>query len=192
MLCKKCKQEIPDNAVYCHLCGKKQVSAPKARHRKRPHGSGTIKKDTRYKKPYLAYAPSSTNGAGRIYLGCYPDVRSAQEALDSFVKNGRPELYNATLADIYKLWSEVHYKQIADATPYKAMWKRMEPIHGIKMSDIRAAHFQPYVNAATSISSASISISMLLSQQSSSILAQHSLNITSPVGLETKSISPQE
>ena len=155
MLCRKCSQEIPDNAVYCHLCGKKQTSAPKVRHRKRPHGSGTIKKDMRYKKPYLAYAPSSANGAGRIYIGSFPDVRSAQEALDNFVKNGRPELYNATLADIYKLWSEVHYQQIADATPYKAMWKRMEPIHRVKMTDIRAAHFQPYVNAATSKSSAS-------------------------------------
>ena len=31
----------------------------------------------------------------------------------------------------------------------------MEPIHHIKMTDIRAAHFQPYVNAATSKSSAS-------------------------------------
>lgn len=154
MLCKKCSQELPDNAVYCYLCGKKQTTAPKTRHRKRAHGTGTIKKDSRYKRPYLAYAPSSSNGSGRTYLGSYPDMKSAQAALEEFAKNGRPELYNATLADIYALWSNVHYEHIADATTYKAMWKRMEAIYSVKMSDIRAAHFQPFVDAATSKSAA--------------------------------------
>ena len=82
-------------------------------------------------------------------------MKSAQEALDDYIKNGRPELYGATLEDIYQLWSDVHYKQIADATAYKAMWKRLEPIYKVKMSDIRAAHFQPIINAATSHSAAS-------------------------------------
>lgn len=154
MLCKKCSQELPDNAVYCYLCGKKQTTAPKTRHRKRAHGTGTIRKDSRCRNPYIAIAPASPNGSGRTYLGSYPDIKSAQAALEDFVKNGRPELYNATLADIYALWSNVHYEHIADATTYKAMWKRMEAIYSVKMSDIRAAHFQPFVDAATSKSAA--------------------------------------
>lgn len=154
MLCKKCSQELPDNAVYCYLCGKKQTTAPKIRHRKRAHGTGTIRKDSRCRNPYIAIAPASPNGSGRTYLGSYPDIKSAQAALEDFVKNGRPELYNATLADIYALWSNVHYEHIADATTYKAMWKRMEAIYSVKMSDIRAAHFQPFVDSATSKSAA--------------------------------------
>ena len=154
MLCKKCSQELPDNAVYCYLCGKKQTTAPKIRHRKRAHGTGTIRKDSRCRNPYIAIAPASPNGSGRTYLGSYPDIKSAQAALEDFVKNGRPELYNATLEDIYALWSNVHYEHIADATTYKAMWKRMEAIYSVKMSDIRAAHFQPFVDAATSKSAA--------------------------------------
>ncbi len=154
MLCKKCSQELPDNAVYCYLCGKKQTTAPKTRHRKRAHGTGTIRKDSRCRNPYIAIAPASPNGSGRTYLGSYPDIKSAQAALEDFVKNGRPELYNATLADIYALWSNVHYEHIADATTYKAMWKRMEAIYSVKMSDIRASHFQPFVDAATSKSAA--------------------------------------
>lgn len=81
-------------------------------------------------------------------------MKTAQAALEDFIKNGRPELYNATLEDIYKLWSAVHYQQIADATAYKAMWKRMENIRHVKMADIRTVHFQPIVNAATSQSAA--------------------------------------
>lgn len=154
MLCKKCGKEIADGSTFCNWCGKKQTTVPRTRHRKRAHGTGTIKKDARYKKPYLAYAPSSADGKGRTYIGAYSDVKTAQAALEDYIKNGRPELYNATLEDIYKLWAEMHYQQIADPTAYKAMWKRMENIRSLKMADIRTAHFQPIVNAATSQSAA--------------------------------------
>ena len=154
MLCKKCKKELPDGAVFCCFCGKKQTVTA-ARHRKRAHGTGTIRKDTRYKNPYMAIAPSTPNGAGRRYIGAYPDMKSAQAALEDYIKHGRPELYNATLADIYQLWSSTHFKQIKDSTVISAMWKRLEPIHNTKMSEIRTAHFQPFVDAATSQSAAS-------------------------------------
>lgn len=153
MLCKKCKKRIPDGSVFCNFCGKKQSTA-KAKHRKRAHGTGTIRKDTRYKSPYIAIAPASSHGAGRVYIGSYPDLKSAQEALDDYIKHGKPELYGATLEDVYKLWSDIHYKRIKDPTVWLAMWKRYTPLHKIKMSDIRTAHFQKYVNEATSKSSA--------------------------------------
>ena len=153
MLCKKCKQELPNNAIYCHLCGKKQTVAA-VRHRKRAHGTGTIRKDSRYRNQYIAIAPSSTNGGGRTYIGSYPDMKTAQAALEDYIQHGRPELYNATLEDIYHMWSEIHYNQIKDPTVWIAMWKRYEPIHKVKMADIRTTHFQPFVNAATSKSSA--------------------------------------
>ena len=149
MLCKKCRQELPNNAIYCHLCGKKQTVTA-AKHRKRAHGTGTIRKDSRYKNQYIAIAPSSANGAGRTYIGSYPDMKSAQAALEDYIQHGRPELYNATLEDIYHMWSEIHYKQIKEPAAWLAMWKRYEPIHKIKMADIRTAHFQQFVSAATS------------------------------------------
>ena len=154
MLCRKCKREIPDGSVFCNFCGKKQSTA-KRRNRKRPHGSGTIRKDTRYKNPYIALAPASSHGAGRVYIGSFPDVKSAQAAIDEFIKHGRPELYGATLKDIYELWSDIHYKQIKDASTWISMWKRFKTIENMKISDIRTAHFQPIVSAATSSSSAS-------------------------------------
>lgn len=153
MLCKKCKKRIPDGSVFCNFCGKKQ-STTKSKHRKRAHGTGTIRKDTRYKSPYIAIAPASSHGAGRVYIGSYPDLKSAQEALDDFIKHGRPELYGATLEDIYKMWSDIHYKRIKNPAVWISMWKRMTPIHSVRMTDIRAAHFQPFVNEATSKSSA--------------------------------------
>lgn len=151
MKCIKCKKEIPDESLYCNYCGKKQ-SAEKTKHRKRGHGTGTISKDSRYKKPWIAHAPSTRYGNGRVYLGSYATRNEAQAAIDDFLKNGRPELYNATLTDVYNLWSDTHYKRVSDSAVslYSAMWKRFSEIQNIKMRDIRTAHFQEIVNKATS------------------------------------------
>lgn len=90
MQCKKCKQEIADESVYCMYCGKKQTAAPRTRHRKRAHGTGTIRKDSRYKNPYIAIAPSSTSGKGRVYIGAYPDMKTAQAALETISSMADP------------------------------------------------------------------------------------------------------
>lgn len=154
MLCKKCKKEIPDGSLFCNHCGKKQTTTT-ARHRKRAHGTGTIYKDTRYKSQYLAYAPATAHGAGRVYIGSFSTVKEAQRAAENFIQKGRPELYGATLSNIYALWSDTHFKQIQNPKIIQAMWKKYEPLYNIKIADIRAAHFQPIVDSATSKSAAS-------------------------------------
>lgn len=157
MQCKKCSAAIPDGSLFCNICGKKQIRTPKARCHKRAHGTGTISKDGRCKKnPYIVHAPSTPNGAGRIYIGAYPDYKSAQIALEDYIRNGRPTLYNATLGDIYKMWSAIHYKRVSQSAVdlYSVMWKRFSDIKSIKMVDIKTTHFQEIVNRATSRSAA--------------------------------------
>lgn len=151
MTCKKCRREIQDGSIFCNFCGKKQTET-KARYRKRPNGMGTISKDARYKNPYIAHAPSSKMGSGRVYIGAFLTMREAQEAIDKYVKEGRPELYNATLADIYNKWSDVHFKRVSDSaiSLYSSMWKRFADIQGIKIRELRTVHFQEIVNKATS------------------------------------------
>lgn len=39
-----------------------------------------------------------------MYLGSYPTRNAAQEALDTYIKEGRPELFNATLAEFLRQW----------------------------------------------------------------------------------------
>lgn len=151
MNCIKCRKEIPDGSLYCNFCGKKQT-VTKAKYHKRAHGTGTISKDTRYKNPYIAHAPATKHGSSRVYIGSFPTMREAQEAIDKYIKEGRPELYNSTLADIYEKWSAIHFKRVSDAAVslYSSMWKRFSGVQEIKMRDIRTAHFQDIVNEATS------------------------------------------
>lgn len=151
MKCIKCRKEIADGSLYCNFCGKKQT-VTKSRCRKRAHGTGSISKDTRYKNPYIAHAPATKYGSGRVYIGAFPTMREAQEAIDKYVKEGRTELYNSTLADVYERWSEMHFKRVSDSaiSLYSSMWKKFIKIQGIKMRDIRTAHFQEIVNQGTS------------------------------------------
>lgn len=158
MLCIKCKKEIPDGSAYCNYCGKKQVVMPKPKYHKREHGTGTIRCDKRYKKPWIAIAPSSRYGQGRQYIGCYDTRREASEALDDFIRNGRPELYNATVADVYGMWSKVHFQQVGDSAVslYSSMWKRFSEVMELPIREMRTAHIQEIVNAGTSKSACEI------------------------------------
>lgn len=157
MSCIKCRAELPKGALYCPACGKKQT-AGRAKYHKREHGSGTICKDTRYKKPWVAHAPASKYGGGRQYLGCFSTRKEAAAALEEFVKNGRPELYSATLADVYALWSSKHFPTVSESAVklYTSMWKRFAGIARAPMRELRTAHFQEIVSAATSKSAAEI------------------------------------
>lgn len=151
MKCIKCKREIPDGSLFCNYCGKKQTVVKSKTH-KRAHGSGTIVHDKRYKKEWLAYAPSNRQGRNRIYVGAYLTRKEAQAALEKFVQKERPELYNATLEKIYELWSDIHYKRVSESaiSLYSAMWKRFEPIQGMKVREIKTAHLQKIINTGTS------------------------------------------
>jgi integrase len=155
MLCIKCHKDIPDGSLYCNHCGKKQT-VTKSKTHKRLSGSGTISRDNRYKNPWIAHGPATAHGAGRKYLGAYATRAEAQAAIDDFLKRGRPDLYNATLQQIYDLWSAQHYKDISrhQEQTYHSMWKRFKPIAGIKIAELRAADFQSIVDTAASASAA--------------------------------------
>lgn len=157
MICIKCHADIPDGSLYCNHCGKKQTATPKPRTHKRLSGSGTISRDKRYKNQWIAHAPATSHGIGRKYLGAYATRAEAQAAIDDYMERGRPDLYNATLQQLYDLWSAQHYKTIStqQVRTYRSMWCRFADIADVKISDLRTADFQKVVDTATSASAAS-------------------------------------
>lgn len=55
LICKKCNIELPDEAKYCYLCGKKISAAHEKRTKTRGNGQGTV-----YKLPNGKYKAEIT------------------------------------------------------------------------------------------------------------------------------------
>lgn len=153
MQCIKCKKELPEGAVYCLYCGKKQVSATKRkRHAKRPRGSGTIcKLSGKRSKPFQAFFPAywgDSKHAVRKVLGTYATYEEADAALRKALAIGR-EAHEKTLDDIYNRFAAGNYfaalSQSGQDSHEKA-YKYMANIKDTPVVDLSTTTFQGVVD----------------------------------------------
>ena len=148
MICIKCKKEIPDGALFCCFCGRKQFAAQK-KTKRRARGTGTIRKDTRYSSQWIAIAPPTFKGTNGKYIGSFKTQKEAQQALEDFINNSRPQLYNITLQKIYDLWSVKHFETLKSEdgrAGYKAAFADLAPLHSRKMSELKTTDFQACID----------------------------------------------
>ena len=115
MDCKYCKSQLLDNAVYCHICGKRQQSASKRHRHRRAQSQGTITKlSGRRENPYWARLPAEYNATKvtRKSLGCYPTYNAAAEALSKamyVIETETVQNCAITLQHIYDRFIASHY-----------------------------------------------------------------------------------
>lgn len=147
MNCKKCKKEIPEGAIWCCWCGRKQFKEP-SKKRRRANGNGMIRKDNRCRNPYHAYTPASESGQGQKYIGAYATYKEAETALAKYLAEIHPNISRDTVAQIYDRWSKVHFPTLTDSgiQGYKAAYKSIEDIHPVQMSEIKTVDFQRIID----------------------------------------------
>lgn len=93
--CIKCKAELPEEAIFCPKCGKKQVYEKRKR-KKRSNGSGSVTKlSGNRKNPYLARKDG-------IPIGTYKTAADADKALARLVDVGVSDLFNMTFSQVYE------------------------------------------------------------------------------------------
>lgn len=115
----RCRREIPDEALFCQWCGRKQVKDTRKRSR-REKGSGSV-----YKLPGQRrrawYATLNGKSLGRTYA----TRAEAEQALEAAVRTRHPELYQYTLEDVYQAWSEVAFRDLSESSRhgYQLSWK---------------------------------------------------------------------
>lgn len=116
----RCKREMPDDAAFCPYCGRKQAAERKKRKNVREKGTGSVYKlGGDRKKPY--YAVYNGQSTGRTYA----TKQEAAAALDALIASKRPELFSATLSDVYSAWAEVAYRDMGASSMrgYKLSWQ---------------------------------------------------------------------
>lgn len=137
MECIKCARVIPDDALFCPYCGRRQVPEPK-KHKKRANGTGTISKLSGNRaKPWCARKND-------VFIGTYKTRTEAQRALDKLTDIDIGEKYNMTFAGVYEKWLPEHERIITEEAKgtYEWAYKHCEDLHSRKYRSLRTSDFQ--------------------------------------------------
>ena len=93
-ICIRCAALLPEDAIFCPKCGKKQVHE-KRKALKRANGTGSVYKLTgRRRRPWIAVK-------NKVVIGYYEKKTDALEALEHFSGQVLTQRYNMTFSDIY-------------------------------------------------------------------------------------------
>lgn len=140
MDCIKCKATLPDGAIFCPLCGKKQTPEPRKR-RKRANGSGTI-----YKMPGSRKNPWAVK-RNNVFIGSYPSYAAAQKALERITDADITEHYNLTFSQIYELWRPVHAREVSPSQMncYATAFNNSSALHDQKFRSLRKSAFESVI-----------------------------------------------
>ena len=136
MDCIKCKATLPEGALFCPLCGKKQTPEPRKR-RKRANGSGTI-----YKMPGNRAKPWGAK-RNNVFLGAHKTYAEAQKTLERVTDADITDKYNLTFAQIYEFWKPVHAREVTDSQMgcYAAAFNHAAVLHDKKFRTLRKSDF---------------------------------------------------
>ncbi len=151
MLCKKCDKEIPDDALYCSYCGKKQArtAAPPKKKNRRVSGTGAIcKLSGKRRKPYEVKV-----FINRQYksMGTFATESEAALFLQNLDITNISNKANWTLGQFYNVWTETkHYNKLSKSAlqAYSAAWSRLAVLENVKMRAIKTSDFQHIVDNA--------------------------------------------
>jgi integrase len=141
MECKSCKKEIPNGAVFCLWCGKKQATAPR-KALKRPNGAGTVYKlSGRRTRPWVA-------AKNKVIIGYYEKKTDALAALEKLSGKDLDERYNMTFAEVFTEWKAEHYREIGEKgiETYEHAYVIFQPLHDKKFRSLRTADFQAVID----------------------------------------------
>lgn len=140
--CAKCATPLPEGAIYCPTCGKKQSTTPARKALKRANGMGTVYKlSGRRKRPWVA-------AKNKVIIGYYPTKTEALEALEALTAQGLTWRYNMKFSEVYEEWKAEHFREIGPdgKAQYERAYAVFAPLHDRKFRELRTTDFQTVID----------------------------------------------
>lgn len=163
MNCIKCGEVLPQGALFCPACGKRQTKTPR-KSAKRPNGSGTVYRlQGRRSRPWVA-------AKNKVIVGYYPTKKDAVEALERLSGQSLTERYNMTFAEVFEAWSAEHYPEVGPkgVEAYNRAFDVFAPLHDKLFRSLRTADFQTVLDPHMAKSHSTVNkYKQLLTQMSS-------------------------
>lgn len=149
MVCIKCAAQLPDGALYCPWCGKKQT-ATERKGRKRANGEGSV---FRYRAGWRAQivvgyklVDGKSTPVRRTKAG-FQTKRAALEYLETL--RGEPKRQIPTLQALWEEYQSAGYTKLSDSRKekYRIAWPRLSAIHFTRVDLLTTADLQNTINA---------------------------------------------
>ena len=139
MLCKKCKQEIPDESKFCNLCGAKQVRERSAK--KRGNGQGSVFKLPSGKYKAMVTVGYYMNAEGKQRRKTHSQVfTTKKEAIDALPRllsePVKKQKKSITFKELYDKWYPTHKAGKSTMEGYMYAMKHFSPVWSYPMEDI--------------------------------------------------------
>ena len=143
--CVKCGQSLPDEAVYCYICGKKQVTAKKkAAHAKRENGTGSVYKR---EKSWYASVTVGRTADGQCRRMTKGGFRTRRDALSWMETAKYTPKRDVRLEGIYEaIRPHIDKLSYDKRLHYNKAWTRMQTIHRANVPDLTVNDLQTVID----------------------------------------------
>ena len=140
MICRKCGVELPENSIFCNMCGAKQTE-PTRSPKKRGNGQGSVyKRGTKYIAQKTQYVLGERKVVRKGGFERKKDALAWLESQRSSISSSGSQ----TLAKLYAAWLESYAPKISESkqTAYKIAFKRIERISTVDIASLSIEHLQ--------------------------------------------------
>lgn len=153
--CVKCGQPLPEGAVFCPLCGKKQVSIPQQSRsrRTRPSGSGSVyKRGSTWEAAYVYGYIIQDDGSKKTVRSTKGGFKTKKEALEYLpnLKKERPRKV-PTMQELYTVFtSSRKFSELTDSRKekYTIAWEKIKRLWFTRIDLITTFDLQDTLDAA--------------------------------------------
>lgn len=145
---KKCLRELPEEAIFCPFCGRKQIR--EQQHKKRGNGQGTV-----YKRgdKYIAvvtvgyYLDKNGKKKRKTKAKVFDKKNDAIAGIHSITASDSKQKMDITFKELYDKWYPTHEASKSTLGNYSSAFKYFEDCWFMKMKDIDVDDLQECVDA---------------------------------------------